>query len=157
MDTRITAVLLAAAVAGGGYAGWKLYSELGRLRVEVVNTKQALEQAKTEARVTREKAVALQKDLDEQKIQVTALTAERDSARVLQQAALRHSERMQQDLLLAQQQIAYLRARAGVSATQGLPQLAPQRPMIIQALPAPRPQGAAVAAPVPGQGYGGRQ
>jgi hypothetical protein len=29
--------------------------------------------------------------------------------------------------------------------------------MIIQALPAPRPQGAAVAAPVPGQGYGGRQ
>jgi hypothetical protein len=157
MDTRITAVLLVAAVAGGGYAGWKLNSELGRLRIEVASTKQALEQAKAEARLSKEKAVALEKDLDEQKFQVTAIRAERDSAKVLQQAALRHSERMQQDLQLAQRQIEYLRARAGVSAGQALPQLAPQRPMIIQALPAPRPQGAAVPAPVPGQGYGGRQ
>ena len=156
MDTRITAVLLVAAVAGGGYAGWKLYSELGRLRVEVASTKQALEQAKTEARVAKEKAVALEKELDEQKFQVTAMRTERDSARVMQQAAMRHSERMQQELMLAQQQIQYLRARAGVSGTQALPQVAPQRPMIIQAIPAPRPQGAAVAAPVPGQGYGPR-
>ena len=158
MDTRITAVLLVAAVAGGGYAGWKLYSELGRLRVEVANTKQELERAKIEVSVAKEKAVVLQKDLDEERFQVTAMRTERDSARVMQQAALRHSERMQQELLLAQQQIQYLRARAGVSAGQALPQLAPpQRPMVIQALPAPRPQGAAVAAPVPGQGYGPSQ
>jgi hypothetical protein len=157
MDTRITAVVLAAAIAGGGYAGWKFYSELGHLRIELANARQALEQAKTEARVAKEKAAAVEKELDEQKIAVVSLRAERDSARLLQQSAIRQSERLQQDLQLASRQIEYLRARAGVSATQALPQLAPQRPMIIQALPAPRPQGAAVAAPVPGQGYGGRQ
>src|SRR4051812_30353399 len=113
MDTRITAVVLAVAVAGGGYAGWKLYSELGHLRVEVLNTKQALEQSRTEARVQKEKAVALEKDLDEQKIQVTSLRAERDSARLLQQSANRQSERLGEELQLAQRQVEYLRARAG--------------------------------------------
>jgi len=157
MDTRITAVLLAVAVAGGGYAGWKLYSEMGQLRIALVTARQSLEQAKAEASAAKDKVIAVQKDLDEVKFQATALRAERDSAKVMQEAAIRHSERMQQELQLAQQQIQYLRARAGVSASQALPQLAPQRPMVIQAIPAPRPQGAAVAAPVPGQGYGGRQ
>ena len=156
MDSRITAVLLVAAIAGGGYAGWKLYSEMGQLRIALVTARQSLEQAKTEASVAKEKVSAVQKELDEVKFQATALRTERDSARVMQEAALRHNDRMQQELELAKRQVEYLRARAGVSATQGLPQLAPQRPMIIQAIPAPRPQGAAVAAPVPGQGYGGR-
>lgn len=158
MDTRITAVILAAAVAGGGYAGWKLYSELGHLRIELASTKQSLEQAKNETRVAKEKAIAVEKELDEQKIQLTAARAERDSARLLQESAFRQTERLQAELQLAQRQVEYLRLRTNVPPSQLMvPQAVRERPMIIQAIPAPRPQGAAVAAPVPGQGYGGRQ
>jgi hypothetical protein len=159
MDTRIAAVVLAVAVAGGGYAGWRLYGELGKLRVELAATKSELEKSRTEARVAKERTAEVTKELDEQKIFTTALRAERDSARLLMEATQRHNERMQQELQLAMQQVAYLRARAGGGGmpAQMTPQLAPQRaPMIIQAIPAPRPQGAAVAAPVPGQGYGPR-
>jgi len=154
MDSRISAVVLAVAIAGGGYAGWKFYSQLGHLRIEVANAKQELEQAKLQAAKATEKATAVQKELDEARIQETSLRAERDSARVLQQSAMRQSERLGEELQLAQRQVEYLRARAGVPASQMMPRTVQQQPMIIQALPAPRPQSAATRAPVPGQGYG---
>ncbi len=156
MDGRITAAVLVVAIGAGGYAGWKAYSEMGNLRIELSLARQELEKSKNETRVAKEKAIAVEKELDEAKIQVTSLRTERDSARVLQESAMRQAERLGEELQVAQRQVEYLRLRTNVPPSQlgGMPQLAPQqRPMVIQALPAPRPQGAAVAAPVPGQGY----
>jgi hypothetical protein len=160
MQTQIAAALLAVAIAGGGYAGWRVYAELGNVRAELTGTKVALEQAKTEAKAAKEKTNELARERDELKIAEAGLRAERDSARMLIESAQRQNERMAQDMVLMQQQLAYLRARAGTPAQFAQPQLMPQRPMVIQALPAPRPQsatvGVSVSAPVPGQGYGGR-
>jgi hypothetical protein len=105
-----------------------------------------------EARVAKERAAELAKELDEQKLMLVGLRSERDSAKLLLAAEKTHGERVRAELALAQQQIAYLRARAGVPAQFAPPTLAPQRPMVIQAVPAPRPQGAAApaqAAPYP--------
>jgi hypothetical protein len=60
-----------------------------------------------------------------------------------------YGERVRAELSLAQQQIAFMRTRGNPMPGRLEPTLAPMQPMVIRAMPASRPQSAAVPAPAP--------
>ena len=97
----IALVIVVLGAAGGGFFGWQQHRELGRLRVELVNAKGALNQA-----------ASARKELDEQKASFEQMRVERDAAKAFLDTERTHAARLQGELSLAREQIAQLRVRA---------------------------------------------
>jgi uncharacterized protein HemX len=141
----VALVLVMVGAAAGGYFGWQQHQELGRTRADLASTKGALDKASADARAAKTDAAAARKELEDQKAALQQARSEVDSAKTFLETEKAHSARLQADLLLAREQIAFLRARPG-PAQFAPPTLAPQqRPMVIRAAPA----GRAVGAPSP--------
>lgn len=141
----VALVLVVTGAAAGGYFGWQQHQELGRTRVDLASTKSALDKASADARAAKADAAAARKELDEQKLALQQARSEAETAKTFLESEKAHAARLQEDLKLAREQVAFLRARPG-PAQFAPPTLAPQpRPMVIRAAPA----GRAVGAPSP--------
>ena len=145
----IVALVALAAAAAAGYYAWQQKQESGRIAAELERTSTQLAAARAEERKARGEAEAARKELDEQKGLVDQLRTERDSARAFLEAEKTHGERLQAELTLMQQQIAYLRTR-GSSYGGVTPNLAPQaRPLEVRIAPHSGSRQAVKAAPAP--------
>jgi chromosome segregation ATPase len=134
------------AAAGGGFFGWQQHQELGRTKSELTNTRGALDKAAAEARTAKADAASARKELDDQKASFEQMRVERDAAKAFLDTERAHSARLQQDLTLAREQMAYMRSRSSSPARVAEPMLVQPRPARIEAIrTAPR----AVAAPAP--------
>lgn len=157
MKTLIVALVGLAAAAGAGYYGWKQKQELDRTSAELTNTRSALSRATGELTKARETLVEVAKELEQQHAANEKLKGERDAAAAFLMQEKAYGERLRAELTLARQQIAFMRSRGGApAAARYEPAIAiPAQPMVIRAIPAPRPQSAASPAQaVPAQGYG---
>jgi hypothetical protein len=138
----VLAVAIVAAAAGGGFYAWQQHQQLAQARRDLSETKSALDKAMAESQAAKAEAAAARKELDEQKAALAQLKSERDSAVVLLEAEKAHSTRLQSDLTLAREQIAFVRSRSSAVVQ---PTLAPR--------PAPVPmlhgRGSAVSAARP--------
>lgn len=152
MKTLIVALVGVAAAAGAGYYGWQQRQELDRASAELTTTRAALSRATGELRKARETLAEAAKELEGQQAANDRLRTERDAAVAFLMQEKAYGERLRGELTLAQQQIAFMRSRgAPPAAARYEPTLAPApiRPMVIQALPAARPQSAAQPAAAP--------
>jgi hypothetical protein len=150
MKTLIVALVGVAAAAGTGYYGWQQKQALDRTSAELMTTRAALSKATGELRKARETLAEVVKELEQQQAVNDKLKSERDAAVAFLMQEKAYGERLRAELTLAQQQIAFMRTRgAPPAAGRYEPTLAPIRPMVIQALPAPRPQSAAQPAAAP--------
>lgn len=147
----VALVLVVLGAAAGGYFGWQQRQELDRTRSDLASTKSALDKASADARAAKADAAAARKEVEDQKAALQQARSEADSAKSFLETEKAHSTRLQTDLALAREQIAYLRTRGG-----GAPALmAPQQPMIVRPVPSrieairAAPAGRAVGAPSP--------
>ncbi len=132
--------LLAVAAAGAGFFGWQQRGERLVAQSDLADTRSQLTKAMDGVRDAKEQAAALRKELDEQKAQAEQWRAERDSAKSLVEAEKARGERLQAELMLAREQLAF-KARQP-AAQYPVPVMVQSRPMVIRAEPAPRPQKA---------------
>ena len=151
MKTLIVALVGIAAAASAGYYGWKQKNELDRTTAELTTTRAALSRATGELTKARQTLVEVAKELEQQQATNEKLRSDRDAAVAFLMQEKAYGERLRAELTLAQQQIAFMRTRGGGGApVRYEPSLAvPPQPMVIRALPAPRPQGAAAPAAAP--------
>ena len=146
----VALVIVLLGAAGGGFFAWQEHEALARAKTDLASARSALDKASAEMRAAQAEAAGARKALDEQKAALEQAVSERDSAKAFLESEKAHAARLQADIGLVREQLAYMRARATVPAQFSQPTLAPQpRPMVIQALPGARARGAAVAAPVP--------
>lgn len=151
MKTLIVALVGIAAAASAGYYGWQQKKELERTTAELTSTRAALSKATGELTKAKETLVEVVKELQQQQAANEKLKSDRDAALAFLMQEKAYGERLRAELTLAQQQIAFMRTRGAPPPGRYEPAMAvPVRPMVIQALPAPRPQSAAVPAPAPG-------
>ena len=148
MKTLIVALIGIAAAGGAGYYGWKQKQDLDRTTAELTGTRAALGKATAELAKARATLVEAVKELEQQQAANQKLATERDTAVAFLMQEKAYGERLRAELTLAQQQIAFMRTR-GPSPARYEPSLAPAQPMVIRALPAPRPQSAAQPAAAP--------
>jgi uncharacterized protein HemX len=150
MKTMIVALIALAAAGAGGLYGWQQKRELDRNASEFAATRAALAKATAELRSARELLAKATSELQEQQASAEKMRSERDEAVGFLQQEKAHGERLRAELTLAQQQLAFVRTRQSQFAPPSVVQ--PQQPMIIRAIPAPRPQSAASpASPIQGQ------
>ena len=151
MKTLIVALISIAAAGAAGYYGWRQKQELERTAAELTGTRAGLSKANGELAKARETLAVAVNELQEQQAANQKLTSERDTAVAFLMQEKAYGERLRAELTLAQQQIAFMRTRGpSAPAARYEPALAPQvRPMVIRALPAPQPQGAAMQARPP--------
>ena len=150
--SSIGAALLAAVVAGGGagaYA-WHQHQGLVQARGELTRARADLQTATASLGAARTQLETVRKELDDQKSALDQARAERDSAKVLFEAEKQRGERLQADLTLAREQLAYMRTRQAPAFAA--PQLV--QPQILRVMPAQggRAIGRASPAPAPLQG-----
>jgi hypothetical protein len=142
-------VLVLLAAAGGGYFGWQQHQELGRTRTDLASTKGALDKASADARAAKADAAAARKELEEQKAALQQARSDADNAKIFLESEKAHSARLQADLKLAREQMAYLQARSNATRFDSPTVVAPPRPMVIRAAPAGVQAIQAQPAPVP--------
>jgi uncharacterized protein HemX len=145
-------VLVLLAAAGGGYFGWQQHQELGRTRADLATTRTGLDKASADARAAKADAATARKELEEQKAALQQARSDADTAKVFLESEKAHSLRLQADLKLAREQMAYLQARSNATRFDSPSPVAPPKPMVIraapagiqaiQAQPAPAPAGA---------------
>lgn len=123
----IALVVVVLGAAAGGFYGWQQHGELERTRSALAEVRAAADKASAEARSAKSEAAAARKELDEQKATLAQLKSERDSAVVFLETEKGHGARLQEELTLARQQIAFLRSRASAAS---YPQFAP--PTVVQ-------------------------
>lgn len=149
----VALVLVVIGAAAGGYFGWQQHQELGRTRADLASTKGALDKASADARAAKADAATARKELDDQKAALQLARSEADSAKAFLETEKAHSMRLQADLMLAREQIAFLRTRgAAVLVPQQQPMVVrpvPSRIEAIQVQRAPAAAGRAVGAPSP--------
>lgn len=157
----VALVLVVIGAAAGGYFGWQQHQELGRTRADLATTKAGLDKASADARAAKADAMAARKELDDQKAALQQARSEAETAKTFLEGEKAHSARLQADLKLAREQMAYLRSRG----FGGPVPVEAQRPMVIraapagvraiQAQPAPAPVGVNPTQPQPSTpGYG---
>jgi uncharacterized protein HemX len=139
----IVLAIVVLGAAGGGYLGWQQHQELARTKTELASTRSALDKANADARAARADAAAARKAFEDQTAALEQARSERDSAKAFLENEKTHAARLQAELGLAREQLAYMRARGSPAQYSQPPTVVRPRPMVIQALPAPRPQGAA--------------
>jgi uncharacterized protein HemX len=128
----IALVIVLVGAAGGGYYAWQQQRELMRARSELAEAKSALDKAAADARAAKTQADAARKELDEQKATLAQLKTKRDAAVAFLETEKAHAARIQADLTLAREQMAFLRSRSAPAAYSP-PRLAPQ-PMPVPVL-----------------------
>jgi uncharacterized protein HemX len=157
----IALVIVVLAAGGGGFLGWQQHQELDRIKTELAGAKSALDKASADARTAKADAAGARKELDDQKAAFEQMRVDRDAAKAFLETEKTHAARLQDELSLAREQIAHLRTRSPSPAQYSQPVVVRPQPMRIEAIPAPRPQGAVMspmqAAPAPGQGFGRTQ
>lgn len=142
MKTIIVAIIAFGVAGAAGFYAWQQKQELDRTAGELATARAALTRADDEVRKARESLAEATRELQRQQTAAEKMRSERDSAAAFLMQEKAHGERLRAELSLAQQQLAFARARP--SATQIAPPTVVQpRPMVIRALPAPRPQSAA--------------
>src|SRR4051812_16338076 len=105
----IALVVALLAAAGSGAFAWQQRQDLLLTKADLTSTKAALDQATTEARAAKAEAVAAKKELDDQKAALQQARIDADAAKGFLEMEKAHSARLQQELVLAQEQMAYLR------------------------------------------------
>ena len=143
MKTVIVALIGIAAAAGAGFYGWQQKQELERTTAELAATRAALSRATGELKKARETLMEVAKELEQQQSANEKLKSERDAAVAFLVQEKAYGERVRAELTLAQQQIAFMRSRGTAPAQFPAARAIEAQPMVIRALPAPRPQGAA--------------
>ncbi len=149
MKVVLAIVVLAAAV--GGYFGWQQHQELLRTKGELASTQATLEKASAEANAARTEAAAARKAVEDQKAELQQAKSDAEAAGKFLEMEKVHSARLQQELTLAREQIAYMSARSSGSPRYpaGMVPM-PVQPRIEAIRIAPSSiQGRAVGAPAP--------
>ena len=113
MKVVLGIVVLAAAV--GGYFGWQQHQELMRTKVDLAGAKAALEKASADANAAKTEAAAARKAVEDQKAEVQQAKNDAEAAGKFLEMEKAHSARLQQELTLAREQIAYISARSSGS------------------------------------------
>lgn len=113
MKIALIIVVLAAAV--GGYFGWQQHQELRRTKADLASTQAALEKASADANAARTDAAAARKAVEDQKAELQQAKNDVEAAGKFLEMEKVHSARLQQELTLARDQIAYMSARSSGS------------------------------------------
>jgi uncharacterized protein HemX len=148
----VALVLVVVGSAAGGYFGWQQHQELGRTRTDLATTKAGLDKASADARAAKADATAARKELEEQKAALQQARSDADTVKAFLETEKAHSMRLQADLKLAREQMAYLRTRN----FGGPVPVEAQRPMVIRAAPAGVHAIQAQPAPAPQSSTPGR-
>jgi uncharacterized protein HemX len=146
-------VLVVIAAGAGGFFGWQQHQELGRTRSELALTKSSLDKASAEARAAKTDAAAARKELEEQKAALQQARSEAENLKAFLDTEKAHSVRLQADLALAREQIAYLRTRGAAAyvPSQQMPMTVRPAPSRIEAIQVQRSAPQAVGAGAPAQ------
>ena len=104
-------ILLLAAAGGGGYFGWQQHQDLMRIKSELATAKAALDKANADARAAKTEADAARKAVEDQKAELTQARMDVEAAGKFLEMEKNHSARLQQELTLAREQMAYMRGR----------------------------------------------
>ena len=130
ISTAAVALVLVLVGAGaGGYFGWQQHRELVDTKADLGLTKLALNKASADARTAKADAAAARQELESQKAALQQALSEAELAKAGRDMEKARSERLQADLTLAREQIAFMRTRGGAMV---LPQ---QPPMIVRPVP----------------------
>jgi hypothetical protein len=155
----IALVLVLLGTAAGGFFGWQQHQELRRTQFDLASARAAADKASADARAAKADAATARKEFEEQKAALQQARSEADTAKVFLESEKATAVRLQADLKLAREQIAYMR-------TRGSPYAVPeQQPMVVRPAPsrieaiqvqrsAPQAVGVNPAQPQPGVGYG---
>ncbi len=108
---KIALVIIVLAAAGGGFFGWQQHQELAQVKTDLAATKASLERATTEAGAAKAAATAAKKELDDQKAALEQAKIDVEAAKGFLEMEKSHSARLQQELALAHEQMAYMRGR----------------------------------------------
>src|SRR5258708_21540421 len=111
---KIALLIVVLAAAGGGFFGWQQHQELARVKSDLSATKASLDQATGEARNAKADAMSAKKELEDQKAALQQARVDVDAAKGFLEMEKSHSARLQQELVLAREQIAYMRTRSFV-------------------------------------------
>lgn len=157
---KIALIIVVLATAGGGYFGWQQQQELTRVKGDLSATKASLDQATAEARTAKADAAAAKKEVEDQKAALQQSQTDAEAAKNFLEMEKAHSARLQQELALAREQMAYLRGRnAPARVPEGMIPM-PVQPRIEAIRIAPNfQQGRAIGAgtpakpPVSSEGY----
>jgi len=147
---KIVLVIVLLAAAGGGYFGWQQHQDLARIKGELATTKTALDKANADANEAKTEAAAARKAVEDQKAELQQAKMDVEAAGKFLEMEKAHSARLQQELTLAREQIAYISARSSGNARlpAGMtPMLAPSRIEAIRVAPAGGPRSYGAASP----------
>lgn len=112
---KIVLAIVVLALAVGGYFGWQQHQELRRTKVDLAGTQAALEKASADANAARTDAAAARKAVEDQKAELQQAKNDAEAAGKFLEMEKAHSARLQQELTLAREQVAYMQSRsAGV-------------------------------------------
>ncbi len=109
---KIALLIVILAAAGGGFFGWQQHQELTRVKSDLSVTKGSLDQATVDARNAKADATAAKKELEDQKAALQQARIDADAAKGFLEMEKSHSARLQQELALTREQIAYMRTRS---------------------------------------------
>ena len=157
----VALILVLLGTAAGAFFGWQQHQELRRTQSDLASARAAADKASADARAAKADAATARKELEEQKAALQQARSEADTARVFLESEKAHSVRLQTDLKLAREQIAYMRARGGPAAAFPVQ----QQPMVVRPVPsrieaiqvqrsAPQAAGVNPAQPESGGSYG---
>lgn len=144
MKILVALIALAAAGAAGVY-GWNQKQAHERTAAELSETRADLARASGELGKAREMLKQVAAELQQSQAAAEKLRGERDAAASFLQQEKAYGERLRAELTLAQQQLAFVRGRQSPASAPPTAIMRPQQPMVIRAVPAPRPQGATSA------------
>lgn len=148
---KIALLVIILAAAGGGYFGWQQHQDLQRTKADLATTKASLDQATIDARHAKAEATAARKAVEDQKAELQQAKIDADAAGKFLEMEKAHSARLQQELTLAREQMAYMRGRnAPARYPVGMVPM-PVQPRIeaIRIAPGSLQQHRAVGAPAP--------
>ena len=155
----IALILVLLGAAAGAFFGWQQHQELRRTQFDLASARAAADKASADARAAKADAATARKELEEQKAALQQARSELDTAKVFLESEKAHSVRLQADLKLAREQIAYMRTRGGPA-----PAAVPLQPMVVRPVPSrieaiqvqrSAPQAVGVPGqPEPGGSYG---
>src|SRR5260221_13779505 len=109
---KIALLIVGLAAAGGGFFGWQQHQELRRIKADLATTQASLDLASAEARKATTEASAAKKELEDQKAALQQARIDADAAKGFLEMEKSHSARLQQELALTREQIAYMRTRS---------------------------------------------
>jgi hypothetical protein len=126
----VALVLVLVGAAAGGYFGWQQHRQLVDTKADLGMARLALDRASADARAAKADATAARQELESQKAALQQALSEAELAKAGRDMEKARSERLQADLTLAREQIAFMRTRGG--GAMALPQ---QPPMIVRPAP----------------------